>query len=539
MMRERGIPSTGGTVDITLVTTVRGDFDALRRTARSVRRQAPGTWEWILVVPDGVDDRVGRLLGRLTRRVPGIGRVPLTRGENVEAGENEALRIARGGFIGFLDEGDTLDPDALRAVSRAAGEHPDSDVIYTDEDRVDVRGFRFEPFLKPDWSPERLLCHDYIGNLAVIRSSLVRDVGGVRQGFGAARRHDLLLRAMAGDVRVHHLRRVLHHALAPSPFARDGARRDEPASPDRRRAVEEACSRRGIDAEVVSMEGDVHLVRRRPAVRPSVSVIVPTRGSSKSVWGLDCPMIENLLLSALALTPRDDVEYVVVYDTVIDPALLGRLGRLSPNIRLVEYDEPFSFARKCNVGADAAAGDVLIIINDDMEVITPEWVDRLVAHLDDDGVGAVGPLLLLENGLVQSAGHGDSPSGPFNVARGRSPGTHRGRGQDLRVTREVTGITGACIALRRETFRALGGFDESYPGNFNDVDLCYRITERGLRILWTPDVRLFHFESQTRGILVDPEEHDHLRRDWGHRYDGDDPDPYVREWTMTPGGMPR
>lgn len=504
-MKWRHKPGPVGDVVISLVTTVGEDAEALHRTSRSLRGQRGVTWEWVRVGP----------------------------GQSREAAENEAIRDARGTFIGFLDEGHTLEPDALAVLAAVIRDHPGVDIVYTDEDRIDRRGYRFDPFLKPDWSPERLLCHDYLGGLTVMRTSRVRRVGGIREGFGSARRHDLLLRLTDETAEVRHLPRILLHAPGLPPSARTGEPESEPDAEAHRRAIEETSRRRGIDAEVVPTGEGVHIVRRRPVSRPSVSVVIPTRGSAKPLFGLDCPMIENLLLSALALTTRDDVEYVVVYDTVMDPALLLRLGRLSPHVRLVAYDEPFSFARKCNVGAREARGDVLIILNDDMEVITPEWVDRLAAHLEDDGVGAVGAMMLFDNGLVQSAGHRDTPSGPANLARGRSPGSPRGRGHEMRVTREVTGITGACIAMRRGTFLELGGFDESYPGNFNDVDLCYRITERRLRILWTPDVRLFHFESQTRGILVEPGEREHLNRQWGHRYEGDDPDPYVREWAVT------
>ncbi len=508
-MRGRRRSDAAGDVVISLVTTVHGDGEALRRTSRSLRRQRGVTWEWVRVGP----------------------------GQSREAAENEAICRARGTFVGFLDEGHTLEPDALAALAAVIRDHPGVDIVYTDEDRVDRRGYRFDPFLKPDWSPERLLCHDYFGDLTLMRASRVRSLGGIREGFGSARRHDLFLRLTDDAADVRHVRRILHHAPGSPPSVDGGGAEQEPDA--HRRAIEETCRRRGIDAEVVPTGEGVHIVRRRPVSRPSVSVVIPTRGSAKPLFGLESPMIENLLRSALALADREDMEWVVVYDTVMDPALLSRLGALSPRVRPVAYDEPFSFARKCNVGAREARGDVLVFLNDDMEAITPEWVDRLAAHLEDEGVGAVGAMLLLESGLVQSAGHRDTPTGPVNLARGRSPDSPRGRGQEMRVTREVTGITGACIAMRRRTFADVGGFDESYPGNFNDVDLCYRITDRGLRILWTPDVRFFHFESQTRGILVEPGEREHLNRQWGHRYARDDLDPYVRELSMDAGGSSR
>lgn len=294
-----------------------------------------------------------------------------------------------------------------------------------------------------------------------------------------------------------------------------------------RLAVEQACARRGIDAELVPLEQTYFRIRRRLTEHPLTSVIIPTRGSTGSLWGLESPFVENFLLSSLSKTTYPAVEYVIVYDTATDPALIERLRNFPLNLRLIEFTGKFNFSKKCNVGAIHSEGERLLFVNDDVEVITPQWIERIIAFLQEDSVGAVGPMLLYDNGLIESAGH--SNNGPANFASTFSPQFSYGVNWPLVMNREVSGVTGACLAMRRETYFAMGGFSEIFAENFNDVDLCMKLITSGYRIIWTPDAELYHFELKSRSRRVDPLEKENLRRYWGHLVGRGRRDPYLFE----------
>jgi len=406
-----------------------------------------------------------------------------------------------------------LTRDALGAVNHELWIEDSVDYVYSDEEKIDERGRTFGVFEKPAWSPERLLCQNYCSHLSAIRRSILVEVGGFRSEFDGAQDYDVVLRVTERARTITHIPRVLYHwrtlegstasTLDAKPYAvRAG-----------QRAVAAALSRRGIDGQVVDVGHGYHRVRRAVRGEPKVSVIIPTRATIGRLWGLDLPYIVNVVDSFRHGTYAN-VEVVVVYDSAVTEDTLDRIRHHSPfPVTLVEYDEPFNFSKKCNLGALHASGERLIFLNDDMEVISEDWIERLVSFLDDDTVGLVGPLLLLDNHLVQSAGHISAP--PANFGFRLPPTSGGGGGRPLDLNREVTGITGACMAMRTQTFFDIGGFSLDFPLNYNDVDLCFKLLDAGLRIIWTPDARLFHFESKSRLTTVSEAESRLLGQLWG------------------------
>lgn len=499
--------------------------DAFDKCVQSMLRQSYPHWEWCLVDDCSTQEWVWKYLKKLSKRHPNIKVAKRNENGGISLATNDALAMATGDFVAFLDNDDELDVDALGVLNHELFLHPSTDVIYTDEDKIDEQGVYSSVFHKPDWSPERLLCQNYCCHLTAIRTELVRLVGGLRSECDGAQDHDLLLRVTEGSASVRHIDRVLYHwRVGPSSTASDLSSKPYGDSA-RKRAIEDACQRRGIQGEVVASHHGYFRVHRQMDARPRVSIIVPTRGTSSPIWGLEAPLIENFLLSSDRLTTYPDVEYVVVYDKATEPDLVKKLGSLLMNIRLVEYGEKFNFSKKCNLGAIHSSGEYLFFVNDDVEVITPEWIERLACFLEDRTVGAVGPILLFENGLVETAGH--TNTGPKNFARGMSPAAMCSIGWPLLLNREVSGVSGACLGIRRSTFFEVGGFSEMFAENFNDVDLCMKLTADGYRIIWTPDAELYHFEFKTRSRLVDPLEEDLLRRFWGHLVGEGRRDPFL------------
>jgi glycosyltransferase involved in cell wall biosynthesis len=419
-----------------------------------------------------------------------------------------------------LDHDDLLTPDALERVADTVGASSDIDYLYTDEDKVDGDGNHYDPFFKPDWSPERFRAQMYTAHLSVARRATALAVGGFRAGFDGAQDYDLVLRVTERARRVAHIPEVLYHWRA-----HDGSTALHPSQKAAAfgaaiRALTDHCERCGIDAEVQEgLEVGTYRVQRRVTSRPLVSLIVPTNGKVARVWGRHTMLVEHLINSVEALTTYDNFEYVVVHDAQMPESALTRVQQACGHPLAAvpyEYDRSsFNFSEAINRGAARSQGDVLVLLNDDMELITPDWLEQFVGLVAEPDVGAVGGKFYFEDGTIQHAGV-TCAAQPYHLFYGVAPDA-KFLAYPLAVTREVTALTGACMAVARDDFLAVGGFTELLPNNFNDVDFSLKLRSRELRNIWTPFVELYHFESQTRHNAVLESEGTLLGRRWGHR----------------------
>ncbi len=515
---------TAGGPRISFVTPVYDPpIHALTACLDSVRAQAAGDWEHVLVDDCSTDPRVRALLRSRSARDPRVRVVERATNGGIVAASQDALAAARGEFVAFLDHDDRLAPHALTSLAEPMSD-PEVDYIYTDEDKVDENGRRFDAFRKPGWSPERLRHQMYTGHLSVMRASLVREVGGIRTGFDGSQDHDLALRVTEKARSVVHVPQVLYHwmTVQGSTAADPGAK--PYAWEAGRRAVAEHLERVGIrgEAELGPVPGTYWV--RRPAPDVTVSVVIPTRGGAGIIWGERAVHVVEAVDSIMRTTTVP-VEVVVVYDTVTPPAVLDAMReRCGDALVLVPYDEPFNFSRKCNVGVAAACGDVIVLMNDDVRLTEPGSLDQLAAAALEDGVGAVSCRLLFEDGRLQHGGHVYEHGDWHHVLLGAG-GDEHGPFAGLHVGREVSGVTAALVALRRERYLEVGGMTELLPVNFNDVDFCYKLRHLGHRILWLPEVTAYHFESQTRTPTVLDWEVRFVRHRWGVPVD----DPYFPE----------
>ena len=494
--------------------------DAFLECAESVLRQSYGNWEWCIVDDCSTDSWIPVMLDELAASDPRIRVQRRSENGGIASASDDALTMATGDFVVLLDHDDLLDGNALSAINHQIWLDDTVDYVYSDEDKVAVDGTFFGVFPKPAWSPERLLCQNYCCHISALRRDLAIDVGGFRQGYDGAQDYDLILRVTERARTVVHIPEVLYHwrivegstagDLDAKPYAVDAGRR----------AVADAVLRRGIEGSVIDAGNGYHRVKRRPTATPKVSIIVPTRGTIGRVWGLDISFVVNMVDSVTAMSTYPNYEFVIVYDASMSKDHLAEIEQVGDDVKLVEYDEPFNFSKKCNAGAIAASGDVLIFMNDDMEARTPDWIESMIGFLDDPSIGLVGPMLLFDNFLVQSAGHVSAP--PSHFARGLPPSVAGGPGWPLAMNREVMGVTGACMAIRKETYFEIGGFSVEFPLNYNDVDFGFKLIQAGYRIIWTPDAELFHFESKSRRTIVDDAESALLYRLW-RRYTAVDP----------------
>jgi GT2 family glycosyltransferase len=491
---------------------------AFEDTVSSVLGQALDDWEWVLV--DDCSPR-GDVRDRLTSLAAEVPRVRVhLREQNggIVAASQDALERATGDFIVLLDHDDVLTPDALAQVSAAIDANPNADYIYSDQDRMTLEGETHSRFRKPDWSPERLRHHNYLTHLSVLRRAVVVELGGFRAGYDGSQDHDLLLRVTERARAVLHIPEVLYH-WREVPGSAAGDAEAKPWAWDAGvRAVQDHLDRVGIrgTASKGRAPGTYH-VEREPDLTTPTSIVIPTIGASGAVRGAERVLVVDTVRSVLATTKHQALELVVVYDTPTPPSVVQELRSLSTDkvpVRLVEFTEPFSFSRKCNVGALHAIGQNLIFLNDDMEAISAGIPEHLTAPLGEPGVGATGPKLYFEQDVIQHAGlvYG---SGTITHSYYKMAATKLGAYGDLWSNREVSALTGAAFATRRDVFEEVGGFSELFPVNYNDVDLSLKIRRTGRRLVWLHDVVLYHFESMSRSNAVHDWEKELICRRWG------------------------
>lgn len=494
--------------------------DVLAECMASVREQ-DGDWEHVLVDDASPAPHVAPLLDAAAQTDWRVRVVRRARNGGIAEASNDGLRAATGRFVALLDHDDQLAAGALAAVSEALAADDTIDYLYTDEDHLTETGGSFLPVYKPDWSPERFRSHMYTNHLSVVRRQLALEAGGFRREFEGSQDYDLILRVTERARRVRHLPIIGYHWRMGAGSAA--------ANPDAKpyafaaglRAVQAHCDRIGLDATVEMLPRlGYHRLRRRLAVQPTVSVIIPTAGASGLVWGAERAHVVDAVRSLRHRSSYPIHEIIIVADGVTPPAVFDRLREVGGEaVVVVPYDRPFNFAEKIDVGAARATGDYLLLLNDDIEVISADFLETMLGLAVQPDVGMVGCKLLYADGTLQHAGHVYSGE-PMHAFLGRGsnePGPHG----LLLVDREVSGVTAACALVRASVFDEVGGLSREFPVNYNDVDFCLKVRRAGYRIVYTPHAALYHFESQTRRNVVTADDHARIRARWAHELDHD------------------
>ena len=495
--------------------------EAFEECVQSVLMQTHHDWQWCLVDDCSTEHWVRQRLSDLSGLDSRICVYFRPDNGGIVAASNDALGLARGVFVAFLDHDDALHHSALEKIHATILLNDRIDYIYTDEDKIGQDGKYYDEFKKPKWSPERFLAQNYCSHFSVIRRTLVDDVGRFRIGFDGAQDYDLLLRITERAKVIEHVPEVLYHwrvvsgstALAQTekPYAFDAALR----------AVKDALRRRGIPASVNMTEPwPYQRVIRSLSSEPQVSIIIPTCGTYKQVFGLDTCLVVNSVRSIVSKSAYSNFEVLVIIDDATPNEVWDRLQEIGDSrVRLVRYDKEFNFATKCNIGAVLARGEYLLMLNDDTEIADQQWLTTLVGYLEQPDVAMVGPMLILEDGRIQSAGHANNPS-PHNFQTGSSIDASGNFGV-LVVARECSGLTGACMLIRKSVYEEVGGMSQIFPKAFNDVDLGFKILQAGYRIIWTPHTRVFHFETASRPKGVEQVEVELLLERWASKFDAD------------------
>jgi GT2 family glycosyltransferase len=504
------------------------DVKFLRAAIDSVRSQLYAPWQ-LCIADDASDmpDVIACLKGyqELDPRIEVIFR---TENGGISAASNTALKLAQGEFVAFLDHDDVIPPHALYMVAVELNRHPDADLLYTDEDTIDADGCRSDPHFKPDWNPSLILSQNFICHLGVYRRSLLQQAGGFRIGFDGSQDYELLLRCIeqTSPERIRHIPYVLYHWRAIPGSAAHSADSKPYAWEAGRRAILEHLGRRGIKADVGRAGMAFYQVDyAQPSQLPKVSIVVPTTARLN--------LIKPCIISLLQGTTYADLEILVAVNQA-DLAVQERrefleaAERESP-VRVLAYpDRPFNFSWVNNWACAQASGSILCFMNDDVEVISPHWLEALVSRVGLDGVGAAGPLMYYPDDTIQHSGVILGPGGVADHAHRCLPRGSIGYFGRAALEQDLSCVTAGCMVVRRSVFDALGGFDERFDIAYNDVDFCIRLRKAGWRIIWTPVAELYHRESVSVGRPESPERAEKLtselglmRRLWSRELDRD------------------
>jgi len=476
---------------------------SLAEMIASVRGQIYDNWELCIADDASTQPHVRRTLEEAAAQDHRI--KVLFRPENghICQASNSALELASGSWIAMLDHDDVLAPHALLFAAEHIAEHPEVKILYSDEDKLDERGQRFDPYFKPDFSPELLLAQNYMNHMTVVRTDLVRDAGGWRVGFEGSQDHDLIFRIVENlkPSEVGHLPYVLYHWRALTGSTALGNEQKDYVLESGRAAVRDHLERTKRRAKVEIID-QVHHYRVRhelPEERPLVSLIIPTRDK--------VDILKVAVDSILEKSTYDNYEILVVNNGSVQPESLKYFAEISQiaGVRVLPYPHPFNYSKINNFAAEHAKGSVIALVNNDVEVITPDWMEEMTAWAIQPEIGCVGAKLFYPDMSIQHAGVIVGIGGCAGHSHKFFPHDAAGYFNRLQVHQNLSAVTAACLFLRKDVFFEVGGLEEELSVAFNDVDLCLRVREAGYRNLFTPFAKLFHHESISRGAEDTPE----------------------------------
>jgi len=502
----------------------------IKSAIESVKSQVYDNWEFCLADASTKED-VKKCLEEYASQDQRIKVKFLRENGGISANSNEALSLATGEFVAFLDHDDELSPDALYEVVKHLQAYPDTDVIYSDEDKIDLMGKRSNPFFKPDWSPDLFFSYMYTCHLSVYRKKILDDIGGFRKMYDGSQDYDLMLRVIEKTDRIYHIPRVLYHWRVVRGSTAMDVDKKSYSHDAGKRALVDYFERNGIEAEVEDgIRPTLYHVKRKLLYSPLVSIIIPTKDNAE--------VLKRCIDSIIQKTDYANYEILIINNSSQNKETYDYFEELRDErrIRVLEYDFTFNFSAINNFAVKHAKGDVLLFLNNDTEVINSDWLTSMLEHVQRKEVGAVGCKLMYPNGMVQHAGVILGLTGGV-VEKGVAGHSHKwyigpehGYFGRVDLIQNVSAVTAACMMIRKTVFEEVGGFDEALTVAFNDVDLCLKIRQKGYIIVYTPYACLYHYESLSRGYEDTPvkverfnEEVKLVRGRWGSVIDAGDP----------------
>ncbi|WP_444903964.1 glycosyltransferase [Microbulbifer sp. CnH-101-E] len=511
-----------------ILPTFNSNIDLLIDCIESVIRQSYDKWELCIADDASQNLKVRNCLEKYQAQDHRIQVEFRKNNGHISAASNSSLSLVKGDYTAQLDHDDVLAPHALLRVVEAISENPKALLFYSDEDKIDEQGERFDPHLKPDWNPDLLLSQNYICHLTVIKTSLVNRVGGYRMGVEGSQDHDLLLRCMPylHHNNVVHIHEILYHWRAISGSTAQESNAKGYAATAGLQAVSDYLKREKLSAtaEPGTAPNSYRVRWSIPEPAPLVSLLVPTRD------GIDIlrPCVEAIL----SKTNYSNFELIILDNQSRCKETLKFLDEIrntDSRVSVHRWDHPFNYSAINNYGVSLAKGEIIGLINNDIEPINVLWLTEMVSQALRPEIGCVGAKLYYPNDTIQHAGVILGIGGVAGHSHKYFSRNEYGYFSRLHLVQNLSAVTAACLLLRKEVFEQVGGLDEkNLAVSFNDVDLCLKVREAGYRNLWTPYAELYHHESVSRGAdntltkrRRAQKEAEYMRDRWGDQLDTD------------------
>nr|WP_086939117.1 glycosyltransferase family 2 protein [Thaumasiovibrio occultus] len=491
-------PPINGPIFSILVPIYQPDLSLFAEMVHSVLAQTYSNWQLILVDDGNQSESLTKMLNQLKSDQVQV--VVRERNGHISAASNSGLELAVGDYVVLLDQDDLLHPQALKCMAHYLSIYPSANVLYSDEDKIDAEGKRSEPHFKPQFNRDLLYSHNYISHLGVYRKSLLDEIGGFRVGYEGSQDYDLLLRCVARSKpdQIVHVPHVLYHwrAIAGSTALAEGEKGYA------QQAGLAALQSHLTNAQVSygKLANTYRVTWAVPANTPLVSIIIPTKNGEA--------LVRQCIESLYRLTSYPNVEVLLVDNGSDDDKALAYFAQLAEQglVRLFDYPHAFNYSAINNYAVTQANGEYVVLMNNDIEIVSSQWLEEMVGHLSRPDVGCVGAKLYYPNGTLQHAGVITGLGGVAGHSHKHFPGEHPGYFKRLQVTQELSAVTAACLGVRKSVFEQVGGLNETdLTVAFNDVDFCLRVQQAGYRNIWSPYIEMTHHESISRGHEDTPE----------------------------------
>ncbi|WP_204218595.1 glycosyltransferase family 2 protein [Desulfurella amilsii] len=470
-----------------IVTTLNTPTKILRDMLNSVSNQTYSNWQ--LCIADGSTKKSTlRMLKKFSKKDKRIVVKFLNENKGTAANLRQAIRFAAGEYVAFLGPFDTLAPFALFEIVKAISENPDTEFIYSDEDKISKNAKkRFSPHFKPDFSPDLLRSCNYISHLSVIKKQLLDKIGTLREDFEGSWDYDLILRCTQKAKKIIHIPKVLYHLRHIDPSV--------PKNIDAKKALSEHLERIGLKGTVEDLDvPGFYKINYDILGLPKISIIIPNKDHKED--------LEKCINSILKSTYKN-YEIIIAENNSTDKITFeyyDYLKNIYSFIKVIEWGKPFNYSAINNFAVLSTTGDILLFLNNDIEPINNNWLEEMLMFVQRDDVGAVGAKLFYPNNTIQHAGVIIGLGGVADHSHKYFPGDANGYFMRLKIVQNVSAVTGACLMTKKSVFMQVGGFDELYQIAFNDIDFCLKIRQKGYLIVFTPFAKAYHFESKTRGI---------------------------------------
>ena len=465
----------------------------LKQMIQSVRKQTYGNWELCVANADPADRRTAEILAVAASKDPRIKITDVPENEGISQNTNAALKIAAGEYVGLLDHDDLLTPDALFEVVKAVNEQGRPEALYSDEDKVTTDlSEHFQPHMKPDFNKDLLRSNNYITHFFVASKNLADRVGGFDGAYNGAQDYDFILRCTEQAEGIVHIPRILYHWRVHKASTADNPASKMYAFDAGKRAID-AHLKRCMEPGTVSHTKDLGFYKVKYPVKgsPLVSIIIPNKDESETL--AQC-------LESIERSSYQNYEIIIVENNSEKEETFAYYEKIqSDRVRIVFWPDEFNYSAINNFGASEAKGDYLLLLNNDVQVITEDWLEELLSNCQREDVGIVGAKLFYPDDTIQHAGIVIGIGGVAGAVFTGLPGVYSGYLHKASIQQDLSAVTAACMMVKRSVYEELGGLEEKLKVAFNDVDFCLRARDKGYLVVYNPEVKLYHYESKSRG----------------------------------------